>query len=335
MANSRKLSLLIIVALFISVACNLPFMAQPTGTSTPALNATDIAQTVIAQMRSETATEESPAVQTTEPAATVTDTPAPQPTDTATKTQLPCNQAAFISDITIPDGTEIQTGTGFTKTWRLQNTGSCTWTSGYHLVFVDGDRMNAPDAVAVTGGTIPSGGTVDISVALTAPASAGTYRGNFRLRSSDGVVFGVGGGVSFYVEIKAVAPEAAEPEEEEEEPVVVGEPDLIISNITFDPYPPQKGHSVTVKVTSYNQGNAAAGSYIVKWWPGEYYATAACTWNMDGMVSKGGRVHTCVYDGYPSAYSGINTKAMVDTGGNVDESNEGNNTFLKKIDVSN
>lgn len=333
MSTSRKLYLLIITALFLSIACNLPFMAQQTGTATPALNATDIAQTVIAQLR--TATEAPPAAQTTAPAApavTATDTPAPQPTDTPTQTQRPCNQAVFITDVTIPDGSDIQTGASFTKTWRLQNTGSCTWTSGYHVVFVNGDRMNSPDAVSVTGGTVPTGGTVDVSVTLTAPAAPGTYRGNYRLRSSDGVVFGVGGGVSFYVEIDAVAPESAE---EPEEPVVVGQPDLKISNITFEPYPPQKGHDVTVKVTSYNQGNASAGPYIVKWWPGENFAVAACTWNMDGMVPKGGQVHTCVYDGYPSAYSGINTKAMVDTGGNVDESNEGNNTLLKKIDVSN
>jgi len=90
-----------------------------------------------------------------------------------------------------------------------------------------------------------------------------------------------------------------------------------------------------VKVSSYNSGNAPSGGYTVKWWPGENYPAPACSWNIDGMVAKGGRVHTCVYDGYPSAYSNINTKASVDTGNAVAESNEGNNTMLKEIDVSN
>lgn len=336
MSTSRKLYLLIITALFLSIACNLPFMAQQTGTATPALNATDIAQTVIAQLR--TATEAPPAAQTTVPAAptaTATDTPAPQPTDTPTQTQHPCNQAVFISDVTIPDGSDIQTGTSFTKTWRLQNTGSCTWTSGYHVVFVNGDRMNSPDAVSVTGGTVPTGGTVDVSVTLTAPAAPGTYRGNYRLRSSDGVVFGVGGGVSFYVEIDAVAPEAAEePEEEEEEPVVEAKPDLIINGLTLNPAIPTKGDPVTVTVNTRNVGNKASGAYTVYWYAGENYPAPACTWNVDNSNPNGGRVLNCVYAGYPSWYPSLWTKAVIDPADNVDESNEGNNSLRKEIKVN-
>jgi hypothetical protein len=239
-----------------------------------------------------------------------------------------------MADVTIPDGTEIQTGTGFIKTWRLQNTGLCPWTSSYHVVFESGDRMNAPDAVPVTAGVIPTGGSVEVSVNLVAPVAAGTYRGNFRLRSSDGGIFGVGSGVPFYVEIKAIAPAGDEPAAEEPAPGV-NAPDLRITNIEFVPYPPKKGHDVTVKVTSYNQGNAPAGGYTVKWWPGENFGAPACSWHVGGMVAKGGQVHTCVYDGYPSVYSGIKTKAVVDTTNTVAESNEANNTFLKKIDVVN
>jgi subtilase family serine protease len=110
---------------------------------------------------------------------------------------------------------------------------------------------------------------------------------------------------------------------------------LIITDITFSPYPPKKGQAVTVKVSSYNQGNAAAGAYTVRWWPGENYPAPACTWNIGGMVANGGQVHTCVYAGYPSSYGSINTKAVVDTNNTVAESNEGNNTMIKGISVSN
>lgn len=340
MHSAKRSPWILFVLLFfvISISCNMPFADDTKdGTGTPAtpINATDIAQTVIAEMNSPTLTvqgqptAEDVATRTPQPPPTNTSTQIP----TATLTQKPCNQAAFLADVTIPDGSEIQTSTNFTKTWRLQNTGSCTWTSGYLVVYQSGDRMGAPDAVAVTGGTVPNGGSVDVSVALTAPASAGTYRGYFKLRSPEGVVFGVGGGAAFYVEIAAVAPAAVEPPALP--PAVVAEPDLKITDITFSPYPPKKGQAVTVKVTSYNQGNAPAGAYTVQWWPGEYYPAPACTWNIGGMVAKGGQVHTCVYAGYPSVYAGINTKASVDTGGSVAESNEGNNTLLKSIAVVN
>jgi hypothetical protein len=341
---AKKETWLVLVTVFVlvSVSCNLPFMAAqitPTVTQPTPVNATEVAQTVIAGLLTPVKT----LTNTVQPPVDATRTPEPPvvpPTITPsiTLTTRPCNLAAFLADVTIPDGTEIQTNATFTKTWRLQNNGSCTWTSGYHVIFDTGDRMNAPDAVSVTGGTVPFGGSAEVTVTLKAPASAGTYKGYFRLRSPDGIVFGIGGGGPFYVQIVAVAPEAqAQPPVLEIQPPlqIVLKPDLIISDITLSPNPPKKGQAVTVKVSSYNQGNSPAGAYTVKWWPGENYPAPACTWNIGGMVAKGGQVHTCVYAGYPSAYSNINTKASVDTGNSVAESNEGNNTMLKKIDVSN
>ncbi len=51
-------------------------------------------------------------------------------------------------------------------------------------------------------------------------------------------------------------------------------------------------------------------------------------------MAKGGRILTCTYDGYPSWYANINTKAVVDSGEAVAESDEANNIFLKPISVS-
>jgi hypothetical protein len=337
--NIRSRAWLLVVMFFVSLSCNMPFIAASNDlakTPPTPINATDVAQTVIAGLTKPALTLTNTVPPPPGITSTNTLTPLPEPatiTPTPTLTQRPCNQAVFMADVTIPDGSEIQTNNNFTKTWRLQNAGSCPWTSGYHVVYVSGDRMNAPDAVAVTGGSIPYGGSVDVSVPLKAPGSAGTYRGDFRLRSPDGVVFGVGGGASFYVQIVAVAPIVEEPPVLP--PPVVAQPDLKISDITFIPYPPRKNHAVTVKVSTYNQGNAPSGPYQVKWWPGEYYGSPACTWNVDNSNASGGRVLSCVYAGYPSVYASINTKASVDTGGAVAESNEGNNTRLKSIEVTN
>ncbi len=53
------------------------------------------------------------------------------------------------------------------------------------------------------------------------------------------------------------------------------------------------------------------------------------------MAAGGGRILTCTYAGYPSPYGSINTKVVVDSYNAIAESNEGNNTYLQGISVSN
>jgi hypothetical protein len=104
-------------------------------------------------------------------------------------------------------------GSSFKKTWRFRNTGSCTWTSGYLLIFDHGERMNAPDAVPVTTGNIAPNETVDVSVDLVSPSIAGNYQANFRLRSADNQSFGVGanGEGTFWVKIVVPGPTTPAP----------------------------------------------------------------------------------------------------------------------------
>ncbi len=137
-----------------------------------------------------------------------TDTP-DVPTATPSETPLPCNLAVFVKDVTVPDGKVFEPGEVFDKTWRLKNAGSCAWTSGYQIVFVGGDAMNAPASVAVTAGTVNPGQNVDVTVTLTAPASDGTYRGNWKMRDPSAVIFGVENSSSgyFWVEIEVEEPD--------------------------------------------------------------------------------------------------------------------------------
>jgi hypothetical protein len=102
-----------------------------------------------------------------------------------------CDWAAFVGDVTIPDNTELPPGADFTKTWRLQNIGHCTWTPAYSLVFVGGDRMGDNTAVALPG-IIGPGDSVDVSIDLTAPDESGIYRSNWMLRNPSGTLFGIG-----------------------------------------------------------------------------------------------------------------------------------------------
>lgn len=66
---------------------------------------------------------------------------------TSTPVHVPFNDASFLEDVTIPDGTTFSPGKRFLKMWRLRNGGTCTWTSDYDLIFVGGNRMSAQRAV--------------------------------------------------------------------------------------------------------------------------------------------------------------------------------------------
>nr|BAL57194.1 hypothetical protein HGMM_F48B01C10 [uncultured prokaryote] len=113
-----------------------------------------------------------------------------------------CNQAQFVADLTVADGTTFAPGTSFTKTWRLMNVGSCTWTTAYRLVFVGGDSLGAPAYVHLPVAVAP-GQMVDLSVHLIAPQAIGHYRGLWKLSNAWGVKFGIGpnGNDPFWVDI--------------------------------------------------------------------------------------------------------------------------------------
>lgn len=142
---------------------------------------------------------------------TNTPTPAPtsrpaqteKPTSTATPSE-PCNRATFEGDATIPDGSTLPPNTRFTKTWLVKNTGSCTWNSGYSVIFsARGDAMGDLASFPLSADVKP-GETGRISVDLVAPAVIGDYQGYWRLRSDQNQEFGTGanGGGDFFVKIK-------------------------------------------------------------------------------------------------------------------------------------
>ncbi|MGD1996566.1 MAG: NBR1-Ig-like domain-containing protein [Anaerolineae bacterium] len=113
--------------------------------------------------------------------------PSPEVTEVTTEAGCTLN-AAFVTDVTVPDGTEFSPGASFTKVWRLRNTGSCPWEPGTQLAFISGDPIGGPGSVAVGG--VATGSTTDISVNLAAPMTPGTYEGNWQLRAPDGTHFG-------------------------------------------------------------------------------------------------------------------------------------------------
>ncbi len=130
-------------------------------------------------------------------------TPVPVPTTGSLPPGTKCDRAAFIADVSVPDGTTFAPGQQFTKTWRVKNAGTCTWTTNYSLVFSTGDSMGGPASISLPSQVAPNQ-TVDLSVSLTAPQNPGTYRSYWFLKNAGGSLFGIGsqGNVAFWLDIK-------------------------------------------------------------------------------------------------------------------------------------
>lgn len=204
MLNSNvKKTIFLGLAVMLILACSplLPATPQPAATL-------DLLYTSAAQTLSAMSTQGS-AVLTSQPLSSPT-LSIPSSTTTAiefqTFTSVPpltkCDVAAFISDVTYPDGSSVGMGVAFTKIWRIRNVGTCTWTPSYSLVFESGERFGAQSSVALPGNVAP-GQSIDISIQLVAPNQAGRFKGFWRLRNPSGVLFGVGnsGEANIYVDV--------------------------------------------------------------------------------------------------------------------------------------
>lgn len=212
-----KKSLLLVCLFCLGLAaCNLPTNRQSTPTREADAILTAAAQTVAAQL-TQGVSMPTPgptlAQNTPEPTAQQGETPQVPATPTHTtepgqpsQTPQVCDKADFVEDVTYEDGTVVTPGETFTKTWRLKNTGTCTWTTGYAAVFDRNNLMGAQSVVQLPK-TVAPGDTVDISVQMTAPSTPGEYRGDWMLRNESGTVFGLGSGADkpFYVQIKVEA----------------------------------------------------------------------------------------------------------------------------------
>lgn len=200
-------TVVVIVSAILLTACGAEATVDPNQ------KMTEIASTVQAQL-----TQSAPIVPTTTPSPvaptnTMTITPAP-PTatsegalPTATLIVIPTqpvttttDNAIFISDVTIPDGTTVKPGEQFIKTWRFQNTGKTTWTKDYSILYLEGNLQGRNGVLIfnLVKDVLP-GEYADVSALFTAPATAGNYSSYWKLYNSSGYVFGDAVSVSIQV----------------------------------------------------------------------------------------------------------------------------------------
>ncbi|HEY4724182.1 MAG TPA: NBR1-Ig-like domain-containing protein [Anaerolineae bacterium] len=181
---------IVVIAFFVAavvVACG-------GGNATPTADSgTMLAQTAQYILTATAAGNVTPAPVTPSPQVPATPQPKPNPNPAATPEPVPvppscANDSKFVEDVTVPDGTHFAPKKAFSKTWKIQNTGTCAWTTDYQYKFIGGEQMGGAD-IKVPNAVQP-GETIDLTIKLTAPATAGKYRGQWRLFAPDGTPFG-------------------------------------------------------------------------------------------------------------------------------------------------
>jgi len=202
-----KRILIFCVLLLTITACTIeePLVEEPT------LNATVLNETAVSLATLDAAaTQALVPTHTLAPASTWTAVPTldrTRPPSQSATPDLPCNQAAagHPIDITVPDGTVMAPGEGFTKTWRLENAGTCTWTRQYTVVFFSGNSLNAFQTHNLLQEVKP-GSVIDFTVDMEAPITPGVYQSNWMLSNEEGALFGIGpnGDAPFWARIEVV-----------------------------------------------------------------------------------------------------------------------------------
>ncbi len=99
-----------------------------------------------------------------------------------------CDNASYAADVTIPDGTDLYPGTTYVKTWKLYNSGTCTWDEDYELTYVSGSQMSGADTALDE--EVSPGEYISISITMVAPTTEGTYTGYWRMANDGGTLFG-------------------------------------------------------------------------------------------------------------------------------------------------
>jgi len=146
---------------------------------------------------------------------------------------------AFVADVTYPDNNMtsppvVTPGQVFVKTWKVKNTGTCSWVPGYQLAYAYGNTPAAQmggQPVPITS-TISPGMTVDLSVTLTAPTTNGTYQGFWQMKNANSQSFGQ----TIWVGVTVADPA---------QPTAAPMPAPVITSFTVNPGQIQLGQCVT------------------------------------------------------------------------------------------
>jgi len=146
---------------------------QGAATSTPAAKAT--AQPFRPAGETQAATPEADVTPTSEA------TPPPP-------TPVCMDDLKWITDVTIPDGTEVGAKSTLDKRWEVKNAGNCNWDDHYRLRLKAGPGMNAAQEQLLY--PARAGSNAVIRIVFEAPSEPGQYRSAWQAYNAEGQPFG-------------------------------------------------------------------------------------------------------------------------------------------------
>ncbi len=200
--NKKKIIRICMLVCISALIAGCGSSPEATPTIDPLVIMTDVAGTIQAEITQS-------ALLT--PSATIapppTSTPLPIPTQPLTSAPtIPANasgpvptlpaespdKALYIEDVTYPDDTTVWIGEKFTKTWKIENTGTTTWNTGYFLVYWDGEPIicDKEDLYIFIENPVEPNNQITLSVRITTPHTLGTYTNYFRMSNDKGQFFG-------------------------------------------------------------------------------------------------------------------------------------------------
>jgi hypothetical protein len=190
--HAKLLIFVLVTSIFLFSACG-GGSNEETSTPTP-LNAEEIAANAISTF-SIGLTQTALGLPSNTPIPTSTPMPTfPVGTNTPGSASSPvptasCYRLVYIKDVTIPDNSPMRPGESFTKTWLVQNTGSCAWEVGFRFINIAGNPIGG---VALTlSEEVAPNSQYELSVPMVLPTDAtGLLTGTWRMADASDNYFG-------------------------------------------------------------------------------------------------------------------------------------------------
>ncbi len=186
--NKTRLAFLSVLILALILVFALSVRNSNQTTSAPTVNEGEIQTKAVATFGSEL-TRTAEALPTSTLASTPVPSAAPINTESNVSPTPSCYRLKYLQDVTIPDYTVMKPGTSFTKTWQVENTGTCAWVPGFQFIHFGGDEMNGQPLTLTQ--TVQPGGRIELSILLSAPTDkGGIITSTWRMTDTNGNFFG-------------------------------------------------------------------------------------------------------------------------------------------------
>lgn len=143
---------------------------------------------------------------------------------------------------TLANGSRLEQGQVWVKTWSVQNNGQDSWPETSKLIFLRGDRELLGETEEFSVGVAKPGQTVEVSVPIMTPTKPAHYSAYFQLADGDRKVFGP------RLSLEVSVSKDEEDERKMSPPVITASPSLPIPVATVAPTTVDTSGWVDVKV---------------------------------------------------------------------------------------